>query len=469
MQNIKVRILYLIKPLLIALATMLPFILLLFFAFPQTDDYAVASAYRELNLWEGMCTYHMQWSGRYAANFLILISTYFIQYNPFHYSIALIFPFFGLIVMFIIGMMQLFKINNLEHQWMPTAIGLFLFFALSPSTAEGFYWVMGLTIYTLPCVLFILFSSLLLSTSINSKKKQRITLVCLSFLLAGFSELIWVAVLGILIYGLFLNLTTGKNFSFQFKALLILVFFAGVCLSAFAPGNFVRAETIGLTVDSKVNLEKLLHLSLAFKEGILWLKNVLFHPVFLLGSLILLYHLKNMQLSFSSRNLILSLILLILIPCLQIYLLMLLKPYTGLSGRVEQLLFITFLFFWFLLLQNLSPWFSRINTLRKLGTNPNLNLIIFSLILLVIFTPNSLKTAYFDLFSGNANKYMMQHKERHELLISSSSTHVTLELIKNNPKSLFVADIDSDSLNWKNEVLAKYYQKEYVTGIVLEQ
>jgi len=469
MQNFKVSILYWRKPLIIALVTILPFIFLLFFAVPQTDDYAVASAYREFNLWEGICAYHMQWSGRYAANFVILFCTYFIQYNPFNYTLALMFPFLGFSVMLIFSLRQLFRINNLEVQWMPIVLGLFLFFAISPSTAEGFYWIMGLTIYTLAGVLFFLFSALLLSSTINSNKKHCITLVCLSFILAGFSELLWVAVMGILIYGLFLNLTTRKNFSSRFKVLLILIFIAGVGLSAFAPGNFVRAETIGFAVDTKFKLENLLQLSLAFKEGLLWLKSILFHPVFLLGSLILLYHLKNIQQNFSSRNLILSLILIILIPCLQIYLLMLLKPYTGLSGRVEQLLFITFLFFWFLMLQNLSPWFSKINTIRKLETNPNLRLNIFLLILLVIFTQNSLKTAYLDLFSGDASAYMIQHKERHEYLISSQRDHVTIELTRNNPKSLFVAEIESDSSNWKNEVLAKYYQKEYITGIVVEQ
>ena len=75
-------------------------------------------------------------------------------------------------------------------------------------------------------------------------------------------------------------------------------------------------------------------------------------------------------------------------------------------------------------------------------------------------------SAVHSLVCREAARYGEEAAARTEALRSSSDPDVRLELFQTQPYLLFFSDISTDPSDWKNLSMAKYYQKDSVTGTV---
>ena len=88
-------------------------------------------------------------------------------------------------------------------------------------------------------------------------------------------------------------------------------------------------------------------------------------------------------------------------------------------------------------------------------------LLIFVWHILIGVQPKNIKLALNDVVSGRAFQYKTQ-VERRKTIVHSARSNLELHPFNIKPKSLFFDDITTDSLNWKNQAFAKFYNKKSV-------
>lgn len=69
-----------------------------------------------------------------------------------------------------------------------------------------------------------------------------------------------------------------------------------------------------------------------------------------------------------------------------------------------------------------------------------------------------------SLVSGEAAAYGEESKERERILQEEKTDEVVIPKLRTHPYLLFWSDIEEDQGDWKNKSMAKYYQKEAVSG-----
>lgn len=69
-----------------------------------------------------------------------------------------------------------------------------------------------------------------------------------------------------------------------------------------------------------------------------------------------------------------------------------------------------------------------------------------------------------SLVSGEAAAYGEESKERERLVREAVTDEIVLPRLRTHPYLLFWSDIEEDYGDWKNKSMAKYYQKEAVSG-----
>jgi hypothetical protein len=67
--------------------------------------------------------------------------------------------------------------------------------------------------------------------------------------------------------------------------------------------------------------------------------------------------------------------------------------------------------------------------------------------------------AYFSIKSGDAAQYAYENEERLKILKDSSIKIVELDEFTVFPRLIFLADIEQDATNYKNNSMAGYYGK----------
>lgn len=67
-----------------------------------------------------------------------------------------------------------------------------------------------------------------------------------------------------------------------------------------------------------------------------------------------------------------------------------------------------------------------------------------------------------DLLNGHAARYKEQNDERRKILRDASVKDAVLDEFDDKPDLLFFSDIETDSSNWQNKALARYYGKDSV-------
>ncbi|MBD5491336.1 MAG: hypothetical protein HDR16_04250 [Lachnospiraceae bacterium] len=73
-------------------------------------------------------------------------------------------------------------------------------------------------------------------------------------------------------------------------------------------------------------------------------------------------------------------------------------------------------------------------------------------------------SAIYSLVSGEAAAYGEESKERERLVQEAKTDEIILPRLRTQPYLLFCSDIEEDPEDWKNKSMARYYQRDAITG-----
>lgn len=73
-------------------------------------------------------------------------------------------------------------------------------------------------------------------------------------------------------------------------------------------------------------------------------------------------------------------------------------------------------------------------------------------------------SAIYSLVSGEAAAYGEESKERERLVQEAKTDEIILPRLRTQPYLLFCSDIEEDPGDWKNKSMARYYQRDAITG-----
>ena len=215
---------------------LLPFLLLSFFVWPSSDDYALAVMYEgNGSFWGVLKALYGDWGGRYSAWLGALPGPYLVK-NLWFYRllVAATLVLLGLSVRwFWKGLLA--GVPHKSIHSLAAGVFLLLWFQVMPGTADSLYWYSGMVVYTWPLIVFFFLAGGMLRSS--TAMPLKILFFPATFLLVGFNEI--AAVTALLLIAAWW-LMTGQKEQLWLKISLLLVVIAGLSLLLFSPGNARR-------------------------------------------------------------------------------------------------------------------------------------------------------------------------------------------------------------------------------------
>jgi hypothetical protein len=186
---------------------------------------------------------------------------------------------------------------------------------------------------------------------------------------------------------------------------------------------------------------------------------IVLHPMFVYGSLFfLIIFTQQTKSAYTGKKTIAMFSAAFFCLFFQVLFLASIKPMIGFSGRMEVMLFLSFMLFWILGLKELSahPYLQR-----QFKPISEIKILIgFVMLLLLFVVPGSnyflcLKT----LISGDAKTYYESSKLRHETIMSSNYDTLLLAPLASKPRLLHTLDLSKDFDAWQNKAYEAWYRK----------
>ncbi|MCM1170958.1 MAG: hypothetical protein NC393_02410 [Clostridium sp.] len=334
-----------------------------------------------------------------------------------------------------------------------------------PSPVEGLFWFSGAVNYTGFFFLFLIDWALLYSL-INSTKYivlKTFLLSLLSFFVVGGNHL-----LSVLCFIFFMALIIFAVLKKKYRLIapcVCAVF--GFLLSNFSGGTAKRLEhysMVGRPSFFKALYEGFFQLLRNMDD---WFSLALFCMLLILLPLFINIHEKNEALSFSLKKLLFIVVGTIALLGLEVCIPYYAMGYFG-EGRVQDFIFYTFCFcmfgIWYYLLGGVTLMLKTYNI--KYSWNKKIYCLIIMGVLFVGFWGNkSYSTsieAVRELVSGEAKQYDAEWDERIILYSDDNKKNVVVSEFSVKPKLLFFSDVSNDKNDWRNFVLARFYNKSTV-------
>lgn len=444
---------------------LLPFFLLAFYNHPSADDYLWTVMVLKSSLWQFQVYNFYEWSGRYFSNILVGLNP-LVFHSLLGYQLAALFfiaIFFYSIFLVIkeltIGVFSLFE------QLMGTLVFVVLFLAYTPSVTELFYWFTGAAVYSSANTLFFFFLYAfvrLMKASAEGKKSNALKIsMVISVILMAWSNEVIIICLGGTLFLMACTATYYKHSTYRFLIILLLLTALSAVVSILAPGNAVRAAVM---FPNKFNIEFTILATLKQFIGTLyWIKNV---PLWLISFLFIPVGIKLSQKSPLFRHHfyihpLLSIGLWLAILCFSYFPIYLATGLESVAMRVRASIYLFFLIGWFLNIQIMIGFLiKKYNLLERLPTLKKPLPIYVTLIILLLFsykffsTNSNVGEAWKDLQSGRAKSYDNKMKERYELFKQKKTI---IPYISQRPVTLFFAELEENSTDWKNRNCAAYF------------
>ncbi|MCC8999792.1 MAG: DUF6056 family protein [Candidatus Contendobacter sp.] len=445
------------------------FIALSFFNYPSADDFCFAAKARQLGFFGAQAFWYEHWSGRYTLN---LIWTVFMLSG----DIFQTYRFPPIILLISTGLSFCFLIAKVTQGRIPTffvfllgGVWTTLFIAGAPDPAQTFYWLGGSFTYQLPNILLVFLLGLLIWRETTAKSKNlRIVIFVLSSLLVitiiGANEVSLALTGMILCCGAFYALWMRRDSRIFWVALLLIALGAAL-VSVLAPGNYERYA--GLESFAQLRLTP-------------WLAAFLYPPWVILR---ILYWLSNLGLWASALILLATTFdvarswlyiegrfrrSLLIFPALWIAMIFALNAIGFLVNRyplperAESVVWLLFLLGWypsFIIIAHFLAGEKIQIASRRLIQSATVLLMIS-----LLGSPNIFE-AYKDIYRGY--RYAQEMRERVNTVQAAKSrgeTEITVSSISRPPRTFFATDLDTNSLNPRNQCMSEYYE---VKSIIL--
>jgi len=266
-----------------------PFIMLTFFVWPSSDDYAMSYMLANENdsIWGLLRVLYLGWGGRYSAWFGTLLSPVVVNHLWVYRGLLLV--TFALLLLALRFFWAGVVVGNGSRGTSLVWAGAFLllWLHLVPGIAESFYWYSGVVVYIWPWILLFAVGGVLCFRKVGTGAKAMVAAGL--FFLIGFNEM--AAMLGLMMALLYVVMgrVEGRYLS---RLLILLPVMVGLLLLLLSPGNarrmalFVNGgnvyDAIWITLASlaKLNGIHLQSISLWLIGLMLfpWLDKDIFHP-----------------------------------------------------------------------------------------------------------------------------------------------------------------------------------------------
>ena len=434
------------------------------FNFPTLDDFCYANETNLRGFWEASLHSLMTWSGRYFSNTIIGFSPVIVNNNELYNLIAFILIVSLPILNFtLITLIFKSKLKLTEKLFISSLFTFFLIYNL-PNVSQGFYWLSSSLTYIFSILmLFILL--IFIVTLIRSHKKYiniTLALICnlLIICIVGSNETIMLPLVLILINFLIYIYLNNKNKVLYFVIFLIITL-CSIVISLTDIGNQVRLKSYAENKD----LFKAIVQSIQFSDNFFIIQ---FHrsPLIIISLILIILFLyiftkKKIKINNVKLYTFLAFMSSILVILMGIF------PSYYAQGneepvtRATNVLFITFLIFWFTFIFFFSYLLKDIIRIKRsfLYISTLLTLVILSSIF-------SLNFINFKIDLENTNNYsntINVRKNEIETCQTINSSDCVIDGFKTPLKTTFSGDIRGDKPNYfSNQCFAKYYNLKKV-------
>lgn len=437
----------------------LPFFWLTPYIQPQYDDFGVWIVRSTHSFFEAQWIWYMKWSGRFSAFFLIsfLHPIIYRSLDLLGIAAAIIQVLFPLAIF--LSLKNLLPRSVLLTLTLPVfAVVLMSYYWKIPSPAEAFFWIPSTFSYQLGLILIIFLFGFLWSPNSLHNKNVKILLILLCFFIPGTSEisiLLVNALLGVTLLYQYIEKKEVNRFLIGIFALSLIM----SVISAGAPGNAARAEVLKNLQGTQAG-DVMFSLKGSFviiKTQLLelFLKSPLI-PVTLLFILLISFHIHHFRSEVKGRYIPLYFLLWIGIYVLLHFPFIYKAGIVFMPGRVLNVTQFFFISGWFGLVTLILRYYK--NTISISPILLKLTVLLFvPYIFIQLLMPNKILSALQDGLSGRGKEYSQQMDERYAILENSKGADVRVEPLRVLPHTIHLTDINTDTSNECNTLVAKYF------------
>lgn len=442
---------------LLAIATLIPFLLLSLFNNPATDDFYFAFHSKTSGLLNAPYWMYNNVGGRYFSNTLLC-------FNPVYFDGFYWFKILPnvLILFFVFSIYQfissiLINFSKSEKKAISSLLILTYFIQL-PEACSAFYWMPGAITNQLPISLNLLFYTFLIK--FYNTKKYRFLLLSIVFLIftMGCNEITIIFNLLLLYFILLYRFLLLKRIDIGF---IIIVFLATLfaLIEFMAPGNIVRANEIPVSHDIFFSIIKSVQNSVIFL--IKWAPLVVLFSIFFIDSI------NNLISNLKNKNYFIKPIYALLILLGILFFGLFPGYYVNRNILPDRTLNNLYFYFYlaFLYFIICCLYYLKNKKIFELSINNSSKIILGIIIILSTFSNTPIFSAYHELLNGKAYLYNVEMKNRFKLIKSSDKKKVLVPSLKNQPSTLFqpiIMGITTDIKDWKNEEISDFYEKEII-------
>lgn len=406
---------------------------------------------------------YQNWQGTFSAVFLMALQPAIFGEQYYWITTVLLIGTFILANMYIFKVIlkYYFKCSS-KIYFVITSLVLIFSIQFVPYPVESFYWYNGSIYYTFFYSIMLVLIGVVLRLLKEENKKRKIIYFAISTILAiviGGTNYTTALVCNLIILSILLILIAKKNKDAVYVGMTLLACLISLLISAKAPGNSFRQETMTRTTEIDAIMYSFQYSIIFIKEwtnsSIIWLY------VFLIPILLKL----GKQINYKYK-----MPLLFTIATFCIYSAQFTPPIYAQNGVVPARLFniIYFSMYWFIIM-NITYWLGYINNkFNIVENNKNDKYIYILLIILGIITIKfNYKTmnsyiAIKSIQTGEAYQYDNEIKERIKLYEDKDIKDVEVNSLKVKPFLLYNSDISKNADDWMNKAVSDFYNKNSV-------
>lgn len=466
--------------------SLIPLLWIGWYNYPSADDYSIGSNCRQAwvnshNLfaviWTGIVRSAedwLNWMGYFTSNFLMAIppSTFGERGYVLTVWIMLGMLSFGTAYLLRVIFVKVFQADKYVSHCV-SMLMLFVTVQCMVGRVEAFYWYSGAANYMFVHGMCLFFYGLLISAVFDKGKKRTWDLIAasvLGFLTGGGNQMTALNGAVVLLVAVFLLATQKKWKTYRALAIPMGFYFLGFVLNVAAPGNWVRAEgTSGMNPIKAVLVSFYYCLDYCMNEWSGWPVAVL-----IIALIPLFFHMtKNTKFTFPY-----PLIVILFGYCLVSA--MMTPPLFAVgsieAARLQALTFTMYMLVLTLGVGYVTGWVRKQVEAHQMKAERDnaidgrfaVNeiwcllgcLVFFGLAAGLSIVPEphyfTFSSAITDLANGSAEVYGEARRERMELY-QSSEKDVAVKALPAQPTLLYFSDIKSDSEDWENKGLCKFY------------
>jgi hypothetical protein len=465
----KVRYEELYYALFIVLLGLLPFLLISLYNHPSADDYCYAHRSRDMGFWTFQQDHYISWTGRYGATALLSLSP--IDYESLtFYRLVPIILFVAFAVSIYLFLKKLIPNTGSRDRTILSLLIFFLYIIRLPNITEAFYWISGSLTYQLASTLCLLLFALIIHLHEQHQKHKRVFYTLLGSILCivivGLNETSMMLLCIMLFLWLLIRSFMQEAINMTLLVMLLVTVAASLVV-ILAPGNAVRMAAKPARFDPLLSIYGPIKYSIAYI--IYWLPFSV--PIMLLFSALLKRTAGNILAYYRPPVIPRKHLFLLALGILGFIALGFLPSFWGQGGappsRTVNLIYVIYIFggltFILALLIHLQKHQISIPRLSSFQRA----MLAMLMLVMVVFWPNRVRSAYNDLITGTAQQYSLEMEQRYRHISGCAAEEKCIvPALEHKPHTIYAYDLASDTLHstyYYNQCLSHYFKKKNIS------